>query len=164
MPQQVEPAIPINLSSITHKHISRKLRVVGRVHTFDPSTSLLYITQSSFRVYPPSSSSTKNENTSTESILLIDLSLSLNPFTSYPYLNEFGSIVMIIGYLESFQAEWTSSEMILKAILCKEVRDLDLEVWEKSVREVEGINISRESRFPKIEYGNEHGRGRKLGV
>ncbi|KAI6151199.1 hypothetical protein BKA82DRAFT_4353057 [Pisolithus tinctorius] len=89
MPQQVEHATVMTLDSITEHDVGRKLRVAGRMLTYDPESALVLLHDAS-------------------SALLVDATLCLDleamhSITTGPYNAK--ATVWVVGYLERAEDE-----------------------------------------------------------
>ncbi|OBZ66567.1 hypothetical protein A0H81_13466 [Grifola frondosa] len=129
MPQQVEHASPVKLSSITTDLVSRKLRIAGRLLAYDFDTTILLLHDG-------------------DNGLLVDVSLCLNPYKSMRWLRESNAIVMVFGYLEQSssplpvpalpyhsRATKVNHYLVLRAMLAQEAPDLDLVLWNRCLEE-----------------------------
>ncbi|KAJ3487698.1 hypothetical protein NLI96_g3351 [Meripilus lineatus] len=133
MPQQPDHATPTLFSSISTESAATKVRVVGSVWFYDSTTATLWL---------------KSE----ERGLPVDLRLCLDPKKSYAWLGEHNSKIMVTGHLElpnhteiesvqrppdQDQAELLP--VILRAILVKEVPDIDVNLWKITIEQRSGL-------------------------
>ncbi|KAI0719713.1 hypothetical protein C8Q72DRAFT_863438 [Fomitopsis betulina] len=125
--QQIEPAILCQISSISPEHVSRKLRIVGRLLLYEHDTSMMLLAHGEIAV-------------------LVDLSLCLDPFKATPWLKESLSTLMVIGTLEELETPYrppvlplharpieVDLQLALRAIAVRECPQLDLELWNRSI-------------------------------
>ncbi|KAI0915697.1 hypothetical protein AcV5_003547 [Taiwanofungus camphoratus] len=131
MPQQVEAATPIRISSITPKLVSRKLRVAGRMLAYDPKSAILLLVDE-------------------DSAVFVNTSLCLDPVESHAWLRENNSVVSALGYLEELPSALplptlplharptqVDPHLMLSAIVLKAVPDLDMVLWNGAIQERE---------------------------
>ncbi|KIP08282.1 hypothetical protein PHLGIDRAFT_117378 [Phlebiopsis gigantea 11061_1 CR5-6] len=113
-----DPARVVRIDALTQDHISQKLRVTGRIRLYDVKNALVCIADE-------------------QDTLIVDISLCLSGYHSYPWLHEENAVVMAIGYLERFNEISTDDDdtpvFVLRALLIKEQRGLDLAVWNKAI-------------------------------
>jgi len=132
-------AAPTRISSISLSHISRKLRIFGRVSYYDHDASLLIL---------------QDPTTSMPVGLLVDVSLCLDPFKSLSWTREKMNLLMIIGSLElsptllSFKnadqgriplrpLPKVNENLILRAIVLEECEGLDIKLWDEVFKRFE---------------------------
>ncbi|KZT04658.1 uncharacterized protein LAESUDRAFT_657387 [Laetiporus sulphureus 93-53] len=133
MPQLLDCATPVKLSSITPEFTSRKLRVAGRMLAYIPETSMLLLADG-------------------HAALFVDISLCLNPHSSMPWLRERNSVIMAMGNLEESEHPFPlpilplharKSEidpyLVLRAIVVTDSLTLDLRLWNKAIEEREKL-------------------------
>ncbi|KIM92027.1 hypothetical protein PILCRDRAFT_810024 [Piloderma croceum F 1598] len=132
MPQQTEPATPTRLSAIGKDHTGCKLRVTGRMLSYDSMTALVLL---------------QDEDTA----LLIDVSLCVDPKSSGRWIRERKDIVTAIGYLERSPTQLTIPDLppysaapdidpalVLRALLVQPVfPDVDMKLWNDVAQEHE---------------------------
>ncbi|KAG9009370.1 hypothetical protein FRB94_012187 [Tulasnella sp. JGI-2019a] len=127
MPQQTDSAKPVNIRYITDVLVGSKLRIAGRLLCYDHATSFMLLS------HHPSS-------------VLVDLSLCMNSAHNLSYLLEEQSQVMVIGLLDKSSeplrppilppysdAPKVDLTLVLRAIMVKEVPDLDLNIWNEGI-------------------------------
>ncbi|KAG8894663.1 hypothetical protein FRB99_001070 [Tulasnella sp. 403] len=127
MPQQTDYAKPVDIANIGAKHVGCKLRVAGIILCYDEITHLLLLSH-------------KNRS------LAVDLTLCLDPTRRLPFLLEDQAQIMVIGHLEKvdepvapplFSAYLDAPEvalnLVLRAILVKDVPNLDLNLWNEAL-------------------------------
>ncbi|EGO00046.1 hypothetical protein SERLA73DRAFT_52538 [Serpula lacrymans var. lacrymans S7.3] len=88
MPQQTESAMRATIGSLQADDIGRKLRIAGRMLSYDPQTALVLLHDQ-------------------EKALLVDVSLCIDPQTSGRWVRERKNIVYVIGYLEQVLVSYT---------------------------------------------------------
>jgi len=127
IPGKMEPAIPVRISDISEGCAGIKVRLVGRVLVHDVKTHFMFLASSNHSLW-------------------VDASVCFDPMDtgSVPYLVEYNSPVMILGYieknavpipppdLESRPPAYHSS-VLCRAILSRPCPDLDFEEWDRSV-------------------------------
>ncbi|KAF8521277.1 hypothetical protein BU17DRAFT_88223 [Hysterangium stoloniferum] len=119
------------LEDVNPSLTGKKLRVAGKILSYDPSTYLLLIADLS-------------------SGLLIDLRLCLDPAQMMPFLHEMKGTLMVLGSLEHVELPLqipalpkfvdvpaVDSRIVIRAILVNEVNDLNLEQWRKGVQAIQ---------------------------
>ncbi|KAG8880587.1 hypothetical protein FRB97_000682 [Tulasnella sp. 331] len=127
MPQQTDSAKPVNIRCITDALVGTKLRLAGRLLCYDHATSFVLLSH-----YP--------------SCILVDLSLCMNSSHNLSYLLEEQSQIMVIGLLEKKMETFrppvlppysdvpeVDLTLILRAIMVKEVPDMDLGLWNEGI-------------------------------
>ncbi|KAH9855253.1 hypothetical protein C2E23DRAFT_857941 [Lenzites betulinus] len=127
--QQVESATPTKLASVSPASLARKLRVAGRLLYHDAETSTIMIHDG-------------------EDALLVDVSLCVqNAWRSPPWLRESGTIVMVVGYVESSAKPLplpvlsahaplvnVNPRLVLRAIIAEGAPDLDMVLWNRAIQ------------------------------
>ncbi|CAL1707765.1 unnamed protein product [Somion occarium] len=131
----MEPALPTKLSEIPQKNIPLKVRVAGRVSSYDVKSATMVL---------------RDEDES----VLIDISLCLDPFKSYSWLRETNAPVMVVGYLERVpvsrktrtkgQLLDSTKDIILRALLVREANDLQFSLWYQAIEERQRLNPASE--------------------
>ncbi|TRM70018.1 hypothetical protein BD626DRAFT_22128 [Schizophyllum amplum] len=134
MPQQ-ERATTTTISSISEAHLGRKLRVAGRLLSYDLPTCLGRVC-------------------SKEAAVLVDLSLCAGPWIR----DALQGCVMVTGYLEAlekgatvptvagrFAAPHPDPRIVLRALLARATPDLDIGLWDKAVG---AAHETSEEQFP----------------
>ncbi|KAG8967713.1 hypothetical protein FRC03_009406 [Tulasnella sp. 419] len=138
MPQQPDSAKPVRISSISRSLVGAKLRVVGRMLSYNPEACTVLL------VHFPHA-------------VLVDISICLDPKAGLYFMQEEQQQLMIMGYLEELPAQMelpalpyyvdsppeVNSRLILRAILVKEVPDLNLAEWDEGVGALEQLEGSR---------------------
>ncbi|RPD78266.1 hypothetical protein L226DRAFT_567930 [Lentinus tigrinus ALCF2SS1-7] len=128
MPQQLEPAIPTQLSSVSPAFVNRKLRLAGWLLHDNTASSVIMIHDG-------------------EDALLVDISLCLSAFKTSLWLRESKSLVMVLGYLELCPKALplpvlhahapdvgVNPRLILRAIVAEEARGLDMSLWNRAIQ------------------------------
>ncbi|KAF8893989.1 hypothetical protein BD779DRAFT_1669499 [Infundibulicybe gibba] len=128
MPQQTDAATPTRLASISGVLDGKKLRIAGRMLSYDSSTGLVLLLDQDVSV-------------------LVDVSLCIKPWSS-SWVRERLSTLMIIGHLEVSTEEFpiptipsfapipvVNPKLILRALLVIHAVDLDLEKWNAVIEE-----------------------------
>ncbi|EKM54048.1 uncharacterized protein PHACADRAFT_185036 [Phanerochaete carnosa HHB-10118-sp] len=108
----------VRIDALTTEHVSRKLRIVGRIRLYDAENALVCIADE-------------------QDTLLIDISLCLSGFRSFSWLREVNTPLMAIGYLERLDLpqhdDGDVPTLVLRALLIQEQRALDLNVWNRAI-------------------------------
>ncbi|KAJ3554929.1 hypothetical protein NM688_g2849 [Phlebia brevispora] len=121
MPGPTDCALVVPISALKPELLTHKLRVAGRVQAYDSMNGIIII-----------------KDGETDDELLVDVSLCLTPFKTYPWLQERNTAVMAVGYLEAYDGEvesYRKPSMILRAILLKERDELDLKLWSEAIKQ-----------------------------
>ncbi|KAF9049855.1 hypothetical protein BJ165DRAFT_1401695 [Panaeolus papilionaceus] len=130
MPQQTEVARRVRLSKVDESLEGEKIRVVGRVLSYDAQDGVVLLIDESHG-------------------LLVDISLALDERAGL-WATEKLSKVMLIGRIERVIGDIPKSmvpgrgsglqmreKLVLRAFLATKVDDLDLKVWNATVEEEE---------------------------
>ncbi|KAI0702986.1 hypothetical protein C8T65DRAFT_786932 [Cerioporus squamosus] len=138
--QQVEPATPTRLSSISAQLVSRKLRVAGWLLHDNSASSIIMIHDG-------------------EDALLVDITLCLSAFKTSLWLRESKSLVVVLGYLEHRPIALSlpvlhahapdvavNPHLILRAIVAEEARDFDMALWNHAIQAREDCDRRQEDR------------------
>lgn len=129
-------AAPTRISSVSPSHISKKLRVFGRVFHYNHNASLL-ILQDPMSALPVG--------------LFVDVSLCLDPFKSLSWTRENMNLLMVIGYLELSPTllsitnvdqglrPWpkVDTTFILRALILEECPGLNINLWDDVFKKFE---------------------------
>ncbi|KZT27969.1 hypothetical protein NEOLEDRAFT_1059228 [Neolentinus lepideus HHB14362 ss-1] len=84
MPPQTDSALPTRLSSISNDLHGRKLRVVGRVLSYDSANGCILLEDEKYA-------------------LVVDVTLCIDPFKEQAWLRDRKEAVMVFGYLERLE-------------------------------------------------------------
>ncbi|KAF9469972.1 hypothetical protein BDZ94DRAFT_1231526 [Collybia nuda] len=139
MPQQTDTAIPTRLSSVNQSLVGKKLRLAGRngvpnrLLSYDVTTGLILIAGE-------------------DKAILVDVSLCVDPWSS-AWIREPWATIMTIGYVESSlgqlpipiipayaSAPSIDPKLVFRALLVVESADLDLDLWNSSIKERERLS------------------------
>ncbi|GJE96728.1 hypothetical protein PsYK624_129340 [Phanerochaete sordida] len=109
----------VRIDALTPEHVSRKLRVVGRVRLYDAENALVCVADE-------------------QDTLLVDVSLCLSGYRPLAWLHEINTPIMAIGYLEKLELKPYDDDdalqtLILRALLVKDQRALNIDVWNKAL-------------------------------
>ncbi|KAH8828508.1 hypothetical protein DL96DRAFT_1603537 [Flagelloscypha sp. PMI_526] len=124
MPPPLESARPTLLNDLSSLSLGRKVRVAGRLSSYDPKTCTFILLDKT-------------------SSILVDASLCVNPFASHWVRIDRG-ILEVIGRIEAQEdsdsepedaptESNSNSSRVLKAILVLPRPDLQLDLWESSL-------------------------------
>ncbi|TDL25973.1 hypothetical protein BD410DRAFT_559686 [Rickenella mellea] len=159
-----QTAVPTAIASISESHVGRKLRLAGRLLSFDDETQLILLQDDSSHA------------------VLVDVSLCIDPMQTPPELRDTRTIVNIVGYLETSNVRISSvicwliihitilpcqtelhvpiihnpaltdapdidPFLVLRALLLIPTADLDLGLWHEGIRlrEEEGVGVAEGS-------------------
>ncbi|GJJ06218.1 hypothetical protein Clacol_000408 [Clathrus columnatus] len=127
-------ALVCSLEDIQQKLVNKKIRIAGKILGYDPSTYLLIL------VDPPQA-------------VLVDMTLCLDPSQSLHFLKELRGNLMVMGTLEYSKtpldipmlskyadAPSLDEHLVLRAILCKSVNDMNMAQWRKGVQALREIH------------------------
>ncbi|KAI6036938.1 hypothetical protein BKA83DRAFT_1135268 [Pisolithus microcarpus] len=98
MPQQVEHATVMRLDSITEDHVGRKLRVAGRMLTYDPESAHVLLHDASSALLVDASLCINLEVM--HSVFDSSSDRSKNPNVDHSWALQRKSYVWVVGYLE----------------------------------------------------------------
>ena len=109
MPGPIDHAHVVTISSIAGSRspelVTRKIRVAGRlVRIFLFICSSSDTTTRRVQAYDSLNGLIVLRDGETTDDVLVDISLCLSPFKTYPWLQEQNTVVMILGYLEAYDA------------------------------------------------------------
>ncbi|KAI6011585.1 hypothetical protein EDC04DRAFT_2764687, partial [Pisolithus marmoratus] len=112
MPQQVEHATVVMLDSIREHDVGRKLRVAGRMLTYDPESALVLLHDASSALLVDASLCIDLE--AMHSIFNSPSERSKNPNVDHSWVLQRKSYVWVVGYLERADV----SSLLLLALQC----------------------------------------------
>ncbi|KAK7692843.1 hypothetical protein QCA50_004478 [Cerrena zonata] len=133
----MEPAIPTRLRDVSTKKLPMKVRVAGRVSSYDVASSTMIL-------------SDEDDN------VLIDVSLCVDPYVPSTWLREAHTLVVAMGYLEQtpkdvrylrsdISVSKATKKIIFRALLVREANDLQLSSWYKAIEERQKLTSRAES-------------------
>lgn len=102
-PQQIEPAVPTRLSTVSVSHTSRKLRVAGTSVLPSRSTcgsAYAYVCGPRLLAYDVSTGLALLVERDLSRALLIDVSMCVDPSRTAPWLRDKRSVVIVTAYVE----------------------------------------------------------------
>ncbi|KAF9518430.1 hypothetical protein BS47DRAFT_1338363 [Hydnum rufescens UP504] len=127
IPGKIDHAVPVRVSDISEESVGCKVRLVGRVLVHDVKTHFMFLASPSHSLW-------------------VDASVCFDPMdtASVPYLVQYNSPVMIIGYIEQNEVSIPPpylesrppahhSSVLCRAILSRPCPNLDLELWDRSL-------------------------------
>ncbi|KLO19544.1 hypothetical protein SCHPADRAFT_898823 [Schizopora paradoxa] len=128
-PNEPDSAQLLRIRSLDSSKLGRKLRIAGRIVSFDPDTHVLLLRDEA------------------NNAILVDSSQCIDPSKSHLWLRDKGSPVVALGYLEEnkddlpiptlpafAQAPEIDPSICLQALLLLPSPDLDLKLWEDGIR------------------------------
>jgi len=115
------------VADLTHALLGRKVRVVGKLLSYDPTTQVVLLAHQPHGI-------------------LVDINLCLDASQSLYYLHEKRGTLMVLGTLEHLEfpmkiptlsrfseAPLLNNQLILRAIMVKSTNDINLEQWRRGV-------------------------------
>jgi len=128
-PNEPESALLLQIRSLDNALIGKKLRIAGRIVSFDSDTLVLLLRDDA------------------NNACLVDASQCIDLSKSLLWLRETSSPVIVLGYLDGnkddfpiptlpafAQAPQIDSSLYLQALLLMPSPDLDLNLWEEVIR------------------------------
>lgn len=127
MSQQMDAAVPTRIQSLETNMAGRKLRLAGRLLSYDIATALILLLDK-------------------DQAVLVDVSLCVNPSSSW--VRERLGVLMIIGYIETSSvqvpiptipayapAPVIDPQLLFRALRVIQASDLDLDLWNLAIEE-----------------------------
>ncbi|KAF8723910.1 hypothetical protein AX14_009016 [Amanita brunnescens Koide BX004] len=127
MPQQTAHATPTRIASLGQSMVGSKVRVAGRILSYEPTTGLALLLDG-------------------EQGIIIDVSLCID-HNSSSWTRERLSLAMVVGYVETSMevaiptipahapAPRVDAGVVVRAVLVTACADLDLDVWKAGIEE-----------------------------
>ncbi|KAA1474240.1 hypothetical protein DENSPDRAFT_824012 [Dentipellis sp. KUC8613] len=136
MSARADSATPVVLSSLCDDLIGRKLRLVGRVLCYEPTTGIAVLGDESHAIP-------------------VDVALCLHARGGLPWLVDARSVVTVFGYLERLDIPFTMPDalphhpppklipnMLVQAILVLNSPDLDMRQWNETVAQMTAMGMT----------------------
>ncbi|KAI0081904.1 hypothetical protein K474DRAFT_1655777 [Panus rudis PR-1116 ss-1] len=132
MPHPTEPAILVQLSSISFDTRPTKVRLMGRIHYYHMESSTILLQDDG-------------------AVLPVDISLCLDSMHPQPWLRERRTAVIAMGYLEPLppnsrlikavrrHIDGPIPTMILRALLINDAGDIQVSLWHRAIEERQKI-------------------------
>lgn len=127
-------AFVCSLRDVDSSFVNQKIRVAGKILGYDPSTYVLIL------VDPPHA-------------VLVDMSLCLDPSQPLPFLRELRGNLMVMGTLDYSEtpldipmiskfadAPSLDDNLVIRAILCKSINDMNMTEWRNGVEALREIH------------------------
>ncbi|KAF8070568.1 hypothetical protein FPV67DRAFT_1028195 [Lyophyllum atratum] len=132
MSQQTDPAIVIRLRSVNESQIGQKLRLVGRLLSYDSNTGFILLLEG-------------------DRAILVDVSLCVDHWSGSWVRDHLGTI-RVIGHLESSPEELPiptlptyaaahalDPKLVIRAVLVERAPDIDMDLWNMAIEERERL-------------------------
>ncbi|KAF8622763.1 hypothetical protein AX15_006850 [Amanita polypyramis BW_CC] len=131
MRQQTEHAVPTRVETVDQNAVGRKLRLVGRVLSYEPTTGMALLLDG-------------------EQGLILDVSLCVDHYSS-SWTRERLCLVMVVGHLETSPLLHVQTDLpipiipahaptprldprlVLQAVLVTQCADLDVNLWNTAI-------------------------------
>ncbi|EPQ57356.1 hypothetical protein GLOTRDRAFT_137701 [Gloeophyllum trabeum ATCC 11539] len=116
MPPQTDAALPVRLADLGDEMVGRKVRVAGRVLTYDAAAARIVLAEG-------------------RAALVVDVSVCLDPSRRQGWARAGKEVVMVLGYFERVEGDGVGGGQgrVLRAVLVVEAPDLDLGLWGRAV-------------------------------
>jgi len=124
-----DPAIPTRISSINKVLSSQKLRIAGRLLSYDDKSGLILVMDG-------------------HEAVLVDVSLCVGRWSS-DWIREYLSQIMVVGYLDKsvealpiptipkyIPAPVVDPMLVIRALFVVEARELDMDAWNAGIEAV----------------------------
>ncbi|KAF8345947.1 hypothetical protein F5887DRAFT_964242 [Amanita rubescens] len=128
MPQQTAHAIPTRIRSLDQNAVGRKVRVAGRILSYEPTSGLAILLDG-------------------EQGIIVDVSLCVDRSSS-SWTRERLCLAMVVGYVETTPMEVAiptipahapapriDGRMVVRAVLVTGCADLELDVWNAAIED-----------------------------